>query len=257
MSHEAVVFPPIADHEKPDLDLALFRVNKQISAEATHYFYSTNTFILMDSCEQLPGNRKKQETWEHSMKTCPWPNHRLDKINTTNARSLRNIHLHIHTEYFDGSLKLGDFICILGRSAPYLTRLAIVPEAHRKCDASCRALHPYARSRHHNWVVPLSEDAVRHLLVKLRRSMTYRRPGGYRGLKVLQIGGAQGREHMDRISTFGPILSAGTRVQGIEGSVAWRGSFGLMGMLWEDMDAQTRWYDALPGKIGVVTQTKG
>lgn len=30
------------------MNLALFRVNKQVSAEAAHYFYSANTFILLE-----------------------------------------------------------------------------------------------------------------------------------------------------------------------------------------------------------------
>jgi hypothetical protein len=36
---------------KPDLNIALLHVSKQISAEAAHYFYSLHTFIMLEPCD--------------------------------------------------------------------------------------------------------------------------------------------------------------------------------------------------------------
>ncbi|KAK4098029.1 hypothetical protein N658DRAFT_509945 [Parathielavia hyrcaniae] len=248
----------------PALDLSLFRVNKQISAEATHYFYSTNTFILMEPCVPFcnAGSSKSTKTGEHPMTT--W----LSTINPTNAHSLRNIHLHLRTERFDPlppksnttKANPGDLLAHLGRSAPNLTRLALVPEAHQKCDAACRpatvtsgATHPRQHSWHHNWVVPLSERqlSIRELVSVPERDW----PAAFRGLKVLQIGGKQEREQRDWIAAFLGRFHAGggggaVRVQGIEGSVAWRGAFGKSGMLWDEMEGKTRWYDVVTKEDG-------
>jgi hypothetical protein len=171
------------------------------------------------------------------------PVHRLVKIATTNSHSLRNIHLYIRTERISSSSScyhandLFRLLYPLAKQAPNLVRLAVVPEAHQDCDPSFRALNPH-RKKHHNRVVPLTPMAMRGMAHALHF---------FGRLKIVQIGGSQQAAEMDYLFRK---LGGQVRVQGVEGSFAWRGTFGVTsGKLWEGVDAAMRWYDAAPGTV--------
>jgi hypothetical protein len=68
----------------------------------------------------------------------------------------------------------------------------------------------------------------------------------FKRLKMVQIGGSQEAVGMDRLFA---ALGGHVRVQGIEGSFAWRGTFGVSGKLWEGVDAAMKWYDVAPGTV--------
>jgi hypothetical protein len=104
---------------KPDI-LALFETCHQIRNEASHAFFSTNTFCFLEQCDQWNGDGDRIEV-------LPWYNW-LNKIGERNARSLRHVQLRIRDEraleYYAKLIKELAIRC------PGITRLAIVVEKH-------------------------------------------------------------------------------------------------------------------------------
>ncbi|KAK4039608.1 hypothetical protein C8A01DRAFT_36391 [Parachaetomium inaequale] len=222
-------------HHKPDLDLALLYVSKLISAETAHYFYSVNTFIMLEPCDAYT---------EDGDDLALNPAHNWFLSIGTNAFSLRNIHLHLRTErpiaYYTTAL-----LPSLTSHAPNLTRLALVPEGHRILDTAYPthggASTAYRRAMHPNHVVTLTHWGMYRLCAALKDMDT-----GLRNLKVVQFGGRQDAKAMDRVCG---VLRC--RVQGIRGDVAARDLFGVM-ELWEEVEGWVLWYDAgaVPVPVG-------
>ncbi|KAK0616980.1 hypothetical protein B0T14DRAFT_255047 [Immersiella caudata] len=106
---------------RPTTDIvALFQTCRQIRDEAAHVFYSTNTFCLLEQCDQYgaDGGDIEKSPWYAWLKT----------IGDKNARSLRHVQLRIRDERRDDYyLKL---IKELAIRSPDITRLAIVAETH-------------------------------------------------------------------------------------------------------------------------------
>ncbi|KAK4156568.1 hypothetical protein C8A00DRAFT_30533 [Chaetomidium leptoderma] len=216
---------------RPSLDLAILRVSKLISSEAAHYFYSTNTFILLEQCDAFAGDggdlaRNPAYLWLLNI--------------ATNTHSLRNIHLHLRTEralsYYTSHL-----LPTLSTHAPNLTRLALVPEAHMIIDqrsvTNGHIVH-WRRKMEPNQVMALSRWGMNEVSLVLACK--------FKALRLVQVGGAQEWDAMDRM-----CLMLRCRVQGIEENVAERVVFGVVGELWEGMEEAVRWYDGVPDGQGV------
>ncbi|KAL2169348.1 hypothetical protein VTG60DRAFT_6122 [Thermothelomyces hinnuleus] len=133
-------------HRKPKLDLALLFVSKQIYAEAAHYFYSVNTFCLLEHCDAHMGNnydftRNPGYNWLLSI--------------GMNALSIRNLHIYMRTEwpmtYYTTAL-----LPALASRAPNVARLALIAESHRVLEMPFGQWGPPVWKMHPNYVETLS-----------------------------------------------------------------------------------------------------
>ncbi|KAL2161856.1 hypothetical protein VTH06DRAFT_7640 [Thermothelomyces fergusii] len=108
-------------HPKPKLDISLLFVSKQISAEASHYFYSINTFCMLEHCDASMANE-----YDYTLH----PGYKWILSIGMNALSVRNLHFYMRTErpmsYYTTAV-----LPALARRAPNVARLALTAESHR------------------------------------------------------------------------------------------------------------------------------
>ncbi|AEO58672.1 hypothetical protein MYCTH_95232 [Thermothelomyces thermophilus ATCC 42464] len=160
-------------HRKPKLDLALLFVSKQIYAEAAHYFYSVNTFCLLEHCDAHMGNnydftRNPGYNWLLSI--------------GMNALSIRNLHIYMRTEwpmtYYTTAL-----LPALARRAPNVARLALIAESHRVLEMPFGQWGPPVWKMHPNYVETLSPLDMYRLYCALEDEAVMAALAGHEGEK--------------------------------------------------------------------------
>ncbi|KAK4238129.1 hypothetical protein C8A03DRAFT_33874 [Achaetomium macrosporum] len=214
-------------YQKPALTLSLLRVSKFVSVEAAHYFYSVNTFVLLEDCDAHQKDycdiiKSPAYQWLQAMKTY--------------APSLRNIHLRIRIERPMGYYT--HLLSFLATLAPNISRLAIVGERHKVIDRRREnsSVFRWYYEWHPNRVMPLKGGQIEMLGQVLRK---------FENLRLVVLGGRQESAAMNALCE----LLRKCRVQGIKDEASGRESFLVRGMLWplDGTCEEVKWYDAVYG----------
>ncbi|KAK3693236.1 hypothetical protein B0T22DRAFT_367980 [Podospora appendiculata] len=105
----------------PFIDTGLFRTCREISAEASQFFYGANTFSFLENCDDFHEddndlNQNESRAW-------------LLSIGAKNALAVRNLQLRVRNERPEAYYV--SLLHDLAGRMPNLTRLALVAERHK------------------------------------------------------------------------------------------------------------------------------
>jgi hypothetical protein len=202
-------------NEKPTVDVALLRTCKQIHGEASHYFYSTNTFCFLEHCDDFQDDDDDLAMNQGRM----W----LTSIGKTNALSIRHLQLRIREER--ATKYYMDLLAYIATQSPNLMRLALIAEKHQISKSAVHHGHLLTRWEP-NHVTPLGIWTMFLLKNSLRLF----------NLNVLLLAGRRREVLMNQLCYLYQC-----RVQAIDRDVAKRRDDGCRS-LWK----QKKWYDGVP-----------
>lgn len=106
---------------KPSIDLSLLRVCKQVHQEASHYFYSTNTFCFLEACDDHQEDH--DAVFQHRI------HYWLNIIGKTNRLSVHRLQLRMRDER--GAKYYENLLEYMSSQLPNIKRLGLAMEKHQ------------------------------------------------------------------------------------------------------------------------------
>ncbi|KAK3303667.1 uncharacterized protein B0T15DRAFT_513815 [Chaetomium strumarium] len=212
-------------YQKPRLTMSLLRVSKSVSAEAADWFYSVNTFVLLEDCD---ANTQDDNDIEKSV-IYPW----LLLIQKY-APSLRSVQIRIRRER--PVMYYRELLSMLAHYAPNITRMALVAEGHQFIDL--RRTH----SSVFHWFYKWHPNEVMAFKGTSLSGGFASEMLAFENLRLVVIGGRQPIEVMDKLCA----RLEKCRVIGLEDYIAGREAFDLWETAWHfrrGFDIN-KWYDA-------------